>query len=29
MLAEGKKSSFTDEELSSLGDKAITFRYMY
>ncbi|KAI1638431.1 major facilitator superfamily domain-containing protein [Biscogniauxia mediterranea] len=28
-LREGQESQFTPEQLSSLGDRAITFRYMY
>lgn len=28
-LAKGEASKFTDEELRTLGDKAVTFRYMY
>lgn len=28
-LAEGQANNYTAAELSALGDKAITFRYMY
>jgi hypothetical protein len=28
LLAEGSEGSYTNKELSELGDRAITFRYM-
>lgn len=28
-LADGEAANFTPEELSALGDRAITFRYMF